>query len=145
MTPDQLRTDFLALLDKKEVEQVYQDYIERNTRLVPREFVQTEAELRSTSLRHNLKELHARCKSAGLVDAGAAFLESALAEKHSSFEFRYMKPGGQYPAYDLRLMFNAFSTLDAAVDQAVGGSASVGLAVRPAPWVFPDQIAAWRL
>jgi hypothetical protein len=40
MTPDQLRTDFLALLDRKDVEQVYQDYIERNTLLVPREFVQ---------------------------------------------------------------------------------------------------------
>lgn len=40
MTPDQLRNDFLELLDKEEREQVYQDYIERYTRLVPREFVQ---------------------------------------------------------------------------------------------------------
>jgi hypothetical protein len=40
MTPEQLCTDFLALLEQEAVEQVYQDYIERNTRLVPREFVQ---------------------------------------------------------------------------------------------------------
>ncbi len=40
MTPDQLRSDFLALLEKEEGEQVYQDYIERNSLLVPREFVQ---------------------------------------------------------------------------------------------------------
>jgi hypothetical protein len=40
MTPERLRADFLALLDKEEREQVYQDYIERHTRLVPREFVQ---------------------------------------------------------------------------------------------------------
>ncbi len=40
MTPDELRTEFLALLEQEAGEQVYQDYIERNTRLVPREFVQ---------------------------------------------------------------------------------------------------------
>lgn len=40
MTPDELRVQFLDLLDKEELEQVYQQYIENNTRLVPREFVQ---------------------------------------------------------------------------------------------------------
>lgn len=40
MSPDALRDEFLTLLDKEEVEQVYQAYIEKNTRLVPREFVQ---------------------------------------------------------------------------------------------------------
>ena len=40
MSPDEMRDEFLTLLDEEKVEQVYQDYIERNTRLVPREFVQ---------------------------------------------------------------------------------------------------------
>jgi hypothetical protein len=35
-----LRTDYLTLLDKEEKEQVYQKYLEANTRLIPREFVQ---------------------------------------------------------------------------------------------------------
>jgi Domain of unknown function (DUF4263) len=36
----QLRDEFLALLDKGHPEQLYQEFIETNTRLVPREFVQ---------------------------------------------------------------------------------------------------------
>ncbi len=35
-----LKEEYLALLDKKEREQVYQAYIERNTRLIPRDFEQ---------------------------------------------------------------------------------------------------------
>jgi len=35
-----LKTDYLALLDNEEKEQVYQKYLETNTRLIPREFVQ---------------------------------------------------------------------------------------------------------
>jgi hypothetical protein len=39
-TADDLRTEFLALLAQEKREQVYQRYLEQNTRLVPREFVQ---------------------------------------------------------------------------------------------------------
>src|ERR1700755_247110 len=35
-----LRDEFIALLDKEMPEQTYQTYIEQNTRLIPREFVQ---------------------------------------------------------------------------------------------------------
>lgn len=35
-----LEKEFLALVDERHPEQTYQDFIERNTRLVPREFVQ---------------------------------------------------------------------------------------------------------
>lgn len=35
-----LKDEYLALLDKNENEQVYQDFLEANTRLIPREFVQ---------------------------------------------------------------------------------------------------------
>lgn len=37
---EMLRTNYLALLDKEEKEQVYQKYLEENTRLIPRDFVQ---------------------------------------------------------------------------------------------------------
>jgi hypothetical protein len=36
----QLQMKFIALLDEEHQEKVYQNYIERNTRLVPREFIQ---------------------------------------------------------------------------------------------------------
>jgi hypothetical protein len=39
-SPQKLRADFLSLLGKEENEQVYQSYIEENTRLIPLEFVQ---------------------------------------------------------------------------------------------------------
>ncbi|GAC1040851.1 Shedu anti-phage system protein SduA domain-containing protein [Rhizobium sp. No.120] len=42
-TPDELealRVEYLELLDKNEKEQVYQKYMEANTRLIPREFIQ---------------------------------------------------------------------------------------------------------
>ena len=39
MTPDELRQEYLTLLDKEENEQVYQDYLQANTRLIPRSFV----------------------------------------------------------------------------------------------------------
>lgn len=35
-----LKKEFLELLDKKEVEQVYQEFLEKNTSLIPREFIQ---------------------------------------------------------------------------------------------------------
>jgi hypothetical protein len=35
-----LRDQFIALLDEDHLEQVYQRYIEKNTRLIPREFIQ---------------------------------------------------------------------------------------------------------
>jgi hypothetical protein len=35
-----LEKEFLELLDKEEKEQVYQDFLERNTALIPREFIQ---------------------------------------------------------------------------------------------------------
>jgi Domain of unknown function (DUF4263) len=40
MSPEDLKAEFLALLEQEANEQVYQEYIERHTRLVPREFVQ---------------------------------------------------------------------------------------------------------
>lgn len=39
-TADDLKTEFLALLAQEKGEQVYQDFIEKNPRLVPHEFVQ---------------------------------------------------------------------------------------------------------
>jgi Domain of unknown function (DUF4263) len=36
----QLRDEFLALLDEGHSEQLYQEFVEKNTRLIPREFVQ---------------------------------------------------------------------------------------------------------
>jgi hypothetical protein len=39
-TPNQLRSEFIKLLDEERTEQFYQKYIEQNTRLVPHEFVQ---------------------------------------------------------------------------------------------------------
>jgi hypothetical protein len=40
VTPEKLREEYFDLLDKELPEQDYQDYLERNTRLIPREFVQ---------------------------------------------------------------------------------------------------------
>jgi hypothetical protein len=40
LAADVLREKYLALLEEREKEQVYQDFLEKNTRLIPREFVQ---------------------------------------------------------------------------------------------------------
>lgn len=40
LTAEELRKEYLALLSKEEAEQIYQAYLEKNTRLIPREFVQ---------------------------------------------------------------------------------------------------------
>ncbi len=37
---DELRKAYLELLDHREPEPVYQDYLEQNKQLIPREFVQ---------------------------------------------------------------------------------------------------------
>lgn len=40
MDQEKLREDYIRLLDRKEREQTYQDFLEKNTRLIPREFIQ---------------------------------------------------------------------------------------------------------
>lgn len=40
LTADDLKTEYLKLLDEEHNEQVYQKYLEQHTRLIPREFVQ---------------------------------------------------------------------------------------------------------
>ncbi|RWE83476.1 MAG: hypothetical protein E5W28_01915 [Mesorhizobium sp.] len=103
-----------------------------------------ERELRASGVRHNLNSLLAMAEAKGLSDRGAAVLVDLLGEHHQSFEFRYMKEGARYPAMNLRRVFEALSSLNRVVDEAVGASASRGK--QPGDgWDFPDDFRQkWR-
>ncbi|MBN8991876.1 MAG: hypothetical protein J0H42_26850 [Rhizobiales bacterium] len=103
----------------------------------------SEAQLRKRELRHDLVQLRALCHSSGLFNTGADQLVDLLAQKHKTFEFRYMKKSSEYRTMDLQLIFLAFSSLDQIVDKIIGASASRGKMPRGG-WTFPDD-GPWRL
>ncbi|WP_027571302.1 hypothetical protein [Bradyrhizobium sp. WSM1743] len=75
----------------------------------------TDAELRHHSIRHDLAKLRDLCRSKGLFDTGGDLLVDLLAEKHKTFEYRYMRSTSVFRAVDLQAMFSAFSSLDRVV------------------------------
>lgn len=103
-----------------------------------------EKTLRSFEIRHNLKKLLELAESGGLNNLEAKFLVDLLGDHHQSYEFRYMKPDSIYIIEDMQKIFEWFSSLDVAVDQSVGASASRGR--KPGRgWIFPADRSAWRL
>ncbi len=103
----------------------------------------TEAQLRQRDIGHDLVKLRDRCRCEGLYDTGGDLLVDLLAEKHKSFEYRYMKRASEYRTSDVRAIFFAFSCLDRLINTAIGASASRGEAPRRG-WKFPSD-GAWRL
>lgn len=104
----------------------------------------SEAELKSAAVRHDLEALLKIAEGDGFSDAGASALVNVLHKQHKSFEFRYMKADSSFTPNPLDQTFSAFSTLDTAVDTAVGASASFALTPGGA-WALPLEFAAWRL
>ena len=102
----------------------------------------TDTQLRHRDIRHDLTRLNDHCRAEGLYDSGADMLVNLLSEKHKSFEFRYMKKESEYLTADLRMIFSAFSSLNRAVDTAIGASAAKG---NPpgGSWRFPTD-GPWR-
>src|SRR5665213_2685390 len=86
----------------------------------------TEVQLRQPRIRHDLVRLRDMCGSEGLYDTGADTLVELLASKHKSFEYRYMKNASEFRTMHLWAIFSAFSSLDRAVDTAIGASAAKG-------------------
>jgi hypothetical protein len=103
-----------------------------------------EKTLRSVHLRHHLRGLCEVAQSAGFENPSANFLVDILWEKHSTFEYRYMKPQAVYFSSNLVTCFNEFSKFDTAVDLVVGASAAHGRLVGGA-WIFPKEYSLWRL
>jgi hypothetical protein len=101
-------------------------------------------ELRSHAVRHNLEKLYELAQDAGLQNDGAEPLIALLNDHHRNFEFRYMKPDSQYQAMHLTQMFSTLSSLDNAVDEAVGASVSRGVAPGGS-WSLSGDVALWRL
>lgn len=103
----------------------------------------TDRQLRQQKFRHDLRRLHDLAAAEGLLDGGSSKLAIFLGEHHNSFEFRYMKPKSYFWAMNLRDMFAEFSSLDYAIDDATGASASRNR--RPGSgWIFPSEHAHWR-
>jgi hypothetical protein len=94
-------------------------------------------------LGHDLQKSLALCISEGLSVPGADVLVHLFGPKHKSLEYRYMKPDTAYKAAHLHFVFAAFSSLDIAVDIAIGASSSHGKAPGVG-WVFPPELD-WRL
>jgi len=102
-----------------------------------------EDRLRKADLRHDLIKLRQLSVSEGLIESGSQLLVDLLGEHHKSFEFRYMKKTATYKTVALREIFSAFSSLDQAVDIAIGARAARGK-IPGGKWDFPLD-GAWRL
>jgi hypothetical protein len=103
----------------------------------------SDAQLRKPQIRHDLTWLRDQCRSEGMYDTGADLLVDLLAGKHKNYEFRYMKQASVYRTMHLQVIFSAFSSLDRAVDAAIGASAARGKSARGS-WKFPSD-GPWRL
>jgi hypothetical protein len=103
----------------------------------------SDAQLRKREIGHDLTWLRDQCRSEGMYDTGADLLVDLLAGKHKNYEFRYMKRASEYRTMDLRHIFSAFSSLDRAVNTAIGASAARGKSARGS-WKFPSD-GPWRL
>jgi uncharacterized membrane-anchored protein YjiN (DUF445 family) len=103
----------------------------------------SETELRQRHIGHDLAQLRDKCRREGLLDTAADQLVELLAEKHSNFEYRYMKRTSEYRTMDLRAIFFAFTCLDRAVDTSIGASAARGKAPG-CGWKFASD-GPWRL
>jgi len=101
----------------------------------------SEAELRSQKYGHKLHVLLENAEAHGLVCPAARSLCGYL-EKHSTYEYRYMNQAAAYDLRPLDQIFNDFSDLDIAIDQAVGASESKGVAVGQR-WIFPQDAKLW--
>lgn len=95
-------------------------------------------------VRHSLSALSELCVGRSLVCPELAFVVSHFDEKHASYEYRYMQQDSKYELPNLMDVFNAFSSLDLAVDMAIGASASEGRAPGGA-WLVPAELAFWRI
>jgi hypothetical protein len=104
-----------------------------------------EKALRAGGVRHNLPKLLEMAKAEGLACAQAEALVEYLGDKHESFEFRYMKPGGSYKLRPLEEIFAELTALDAAVDAAVGASAAFGRVPGRGAWIVPTSVSGWRI
>lgn len=101
-----------------------------------------EQRLRQRDIGHNVSKLHEMCRSEGLHSNETEWLIKYFGEHHKDFAFRYLKLTSEFEVADLFTTFAAFSSLDRAVDTAIGASVSMGL--KPAGnWVFPSD-GAWR-
>jgi hypothetical protein len=105
----------------------------------------TEAELRSGSVRHNLKKLLELSEADGFVLPDAINLVDYLSDQHGSFEYRYMKPGSSYDIRDQAEVFDELNELDAYVDGQIGASASEGKTPSTGGWLVPVDRNGWRI
>lgn len=78
---------------------------------------------------HNLTKLFADCVTEGLPTIPR--LDDTVVQtagSHADYTYRYFKSTKTYKAMGMMTVFAVLNTLDAAVDQKVGASASRGLA-----------------
>ncbi len=92
---------------------------------------------------HDLSHLLALSQGYGFSDKGADFLVHVFGEQHGTFEYRYLKPDSKFEKCDIAAVFDAFSTLDIAVDTQIGASRAYGKKPEGA-WVFPKTLSVWR-
>ncbi|RWC31567.1 hypothetical protein [Mesorhizobium sp.] len=103
-----------------------------------------EKALRAAGVRHDLSKLLEMAEAKGLKERGAVTLVDLLSEHHRSFGFRYTKAESEYPIINLQRVFEAFSSLDLAVDTVIGASVAHGKRPRGS-WDFPNDFRKiWR-
>jgi hypothetical protein len=105
----------------------------------------TECELRSGSVRHNLKKLLELSEADGFTEPKVTPLVNYLNDQHASYEYRYMKPEG---VYDVRCQADVFAELDeldAYVDNVIGASVSRGLLPSTGGWPVSSDFNGWRI
>ncbi|HEX7820303.1 MAG TPA: hypothetical protein VF463_06760 [Sphingobium sp.] len=105
----------------------------------------TEAELRSGSLRHNLKKLFDLSEADGFALPAAKKLVDYLSDQHGSFEYRYMKPSSSYYIRYQADVFAELDELDAYVDGEIGASVSKGKTPSTGGWPVPADRNGWRI
>lgn len=104
-----------------------------------------EVELRSSSVRHNLKKLLELSEADGFDLPAAKKLVDYLGEQHGSFEYRYMKSDSSYFVRYQAEVFAELDELDTYVDSEIGASAFKGKALSSGGWTVPADRNGWRV
>lgn len=104
-----------------------------------------EAELRSATVRHNLKQLLQLSEADGFSLPAATKLVDYLGDQHKSFEYRYMKPNSSYQIRPQAEVFAELDLLDGYIDVEIGASSSKGMSPSTGGWVVPDDFNGWRI
>ena len=104
----------------------------------------SEKALRSSDIRHDLKNLLHSVSKHNFDCGGAVQLVDVLHDNHKTYEFRYSKDGSTYRVVPPSHLFAALSVLDQNVDVLVGASVSEGV-IPSGGWVLPFELSTWRL